>query len=604
MATNPHDNINYNPATDPSSSVYKNAVQTTAVQNVNSAFVPTNEAQRQALANVNANFIPTTVTGANLKQENPISIASTPTPTNYGSVNAGAVASVGGVNGVIPQPVTTVNTTPQPKTLQQTLADITGLYKTAPSAEEAYQRTQQEAGIQEKQQAVKTYTNQINAITAKAQADILSVTGQGRGIPEAIIGGQQAQLQKEAAIATLPLTALLSAAQGDLATAQQHADTLFKIRYDDAIAGVNQYNKSVDLAYDIFTKAEQRQLDTNKAVLATRNSFVSDLNNNTQTLATEALKTGNSSIFQQLSGLSLPDPMSNTYEQDVVDYKNKVANYGSGIVDKNAILDTQYKQAQINKLNADAKAALQADATVTPDVLQGMLNVYKSTGVLPAFGLSAKSPLRAQFYAALGADGGIVTEANTNKTVRAGLTQAYKTQQNQLSANQTAISTLDQQLGLAQQYSDKVSRSDSPLVNKYVLDVKRNIFGDPDTAALHNIVTTASYELAKILSGSAASISGVTVSSAADATNLLNSAMSKGQFNEVLGLMKQEANFRLNSQKDTLTQLEKDLNNVGSLSTDLKDAPVINNTNTTKGQKSLINGHTYISDGTQWVLNE
>lgn len=238
-------------------------------------------------------------------------------------------------------------------------------------------------------------------------------------------------------------------------------------------------------------------------------------------------------------------------------------------------LETQYKQAQVNNLNSEIAArnvTNQGDPAVSEQTLQGMLNVYKSTGVIPAFGLSAKNPLRAQFYAALGSDGNIVTDANTNKTVRAGLTTAYKTQQNLLSANQTAIGTLDQQLGLVQKYSDQVGRSDSPLVNKYLLGLKSGVFGDPDAAALNNIVKTASYEFAKILSGSAASISGVSVQSAADAESMLNSAMGKGQFTKVIDLMKQESHFRIKSQIDTLSQLEKDLNNVGSISNDLKNS--------------------------------
>lgn len=237
-------------------------------------------------------------------------------------------------------------------------------------------------------------------------------------------------------------------------------------------------------------------------------------------------------------------------------------------------LDTNIKKAQLNKINSDAAAIKASDAAVNPDVLNGMLNVYKSTGVLPTFGNSAKSPLRAQFYAALGGQDGnqIVTDANTNKTVRAGLTTAYKTQQNQYAANQTANATLDKQLTLAQSFADKVNNGNSPLINKYKNALSTGIFGDPDTAALNNIVKTASYEFAKILSGAAASISGVTVNSQADAEQMLNSAMSKGQFSTVLDLMKQEANFRLNSQKDTLDQLEHDMNNVNNLTNSLKDS--------------------------------
>ncbi|MEG7973033.1 hypothetical protein, partial [Listeria monocytogenes] len=83
--------------------------------------------------------------------------------------------------------------------------------------------------IQAKQTAVNNYQTQLNNIVAKAQADVLSTQGQGRGIPEVIIGGQQAQINKEAAIQSLPIQALLSSAQGDLQTAQAHVDKLFQI---------------------------------------------------------------------------------------------------------------------------------------------------------------------------------------------------------------------------------------------------------------------------------------------------------------------------------------------------------------------------------------
>jgi hypothetical protein len=277
------------------------------------------------------------------------------------------------------------------------------------------------------------------------------------------------------------------------------------------------------------------------------------------------------SYMEKISGLG-----PNGFQQAAIMAQQKRVQEQSKADLQNQVLQSNLltDKAQRAKIYNDMAVAKDSDAAVNPDVLKGMLNVYKSTGVLPAFGLSAKSPLRAQFYAALGAEGGnqIVTEANTNKSVRAGLQTAYKTQQNILAANQTAIGTLEKQLTLAENYSGKVNRSGSPLIAKYALGLKSGVFGDPDAAALNNIVKTASYEFAKILSGSAASIAGVTVSSAADAESMLNSAMSKGQFSEVVSLMRKEASFRISSQTDTLKQLEKDMNNVGSISNDLKSA--------------------------------
>ncbi len=326
--------------------------------------------------------------------------------------------------------------------------------------------------------------------------------------------------------------------------------------------------------WDAYQKLDQRRSDTIKSTIDDAQKQISDLAKQQQDAQKAQLdqqaadrKVG-LDVLQAVSKFNAPP--------DVLAAVNKKINEGDipgAITAAGKYLRDPKDIAEVDKLNADAAAALAADTTVNPDVLTGMLNVYKATGVLPAFGLSAKSPLRAQFYAALGADSSIVSDASSNKAIRAGLTTAYKTQQNQLSANETAINTLDKQLELAKSYSNKVNRSDSPLVNKYLIGVKTGVFGDPEAKALNSIVTSASYEFAKILSGASASVAGATVSSQADAENLLNSAMSKGQFNEVIGLMQKESQFRLQSQKDTLKQLQTDMNNVGDLSKSLQDNP-------------------------------
>lgn len=257
----------------------------------------------------------------------------------------------------------------------------------------------------------------------------------------------------------------------------------------------------------------------------------------------------------------------------------------------------QLKQLQIQK----AQMELQGEKAVDPATLQGMLNVYKSTGTLPSFGLGGKSPLRAQFYAALGgADGSqVVADAATNKAARAGVTTALRTQENQYAANQTSIGTLDKQLTLAKKYSDQVNRAGSPLIAKYQLAIKNNVFGDPDTATLHNLVKTASYEFAKILSGSSASIAGVTVSSAADAEGMLNEAMGRGQFNQILDVMKQESDFRLKSQADTIAGLKKDSQNIGSI---VKEAATNGQTVKSNGQDYVV-GQVYNDGVANWTVD-
>lgn len=115
--------------------------------------------------------------------------------------------------------------------------------------------------IAQKQQDVSNITGQLNTIVANRDANLMRVEGQGRGIPEAIIGGQQAQINKEAAIAALPVQAQLAAAQGNLALAQDHLDTMVKLKIADATEYRNYKSKLLDSVYDFATASEKRRLD-------------------------------------------------------------------------------------------------------------------------------------------------------------------------------------------------------------------------------------------------------------------------------------------------------------------------------------------------------
>lgn len=130
-----------------------------------------------------------------------------------------------------------------------------------PDSEALYAKAERESGIREAQQNVNNYQAQLNSITAQAEADQLAVTGQGRGIPEPIILGQQSQIAKEAAIRALPIAAQLSAAQGNLELAQQHLDTRFKLMSQDAQNKYEHKNKVLESVYSFSTAQEKKRLD-------------------------------------------------------------------------------------------------------------------------------------------------------------------------------------------------------------------------------------------------------------------------------------------------------------------------------------------------------
>lgn len=146
----------------------------------------------------------------------------------------------------------------------QSLIDMMSqIDETAPSVnrEKIYAEEQQTAQLEQRKQEVNNYTAQLNSIQAQAQADQLSLIGQGRGIPEVIIGGQQEQIAREAAIRALPVAAQLSAAQGNLQLAQDHLDTMYKLRVQDAEDKYSRWEQTRNAVLPILTAAEKRRLD-------------------------------------------------------------------------------------------------------------------------------------------------------------------------------------------------------------------------------------------------------------------------------------------------------------------------------------------------------
>jgi len=524
------------------------------------------------VAPVGSKPVNTTIDGSALGNTPTLTVPKpTPTITQNPTIGvpSGAVMGADGFATLPPQPTQKTTATPEEDNrslIQKLFKKKMDVLDTQPEVtkqiqEEEQTKQKREASISSYNAYNKANTEFNQQLQAMQNAEANTVGGVGGGYSSTI---QKFEQEGRAKLANMAIQANMDQNnyQGALQNVKEKLDAQFKPVQDsiDNIVKFSQIN-----ANDLTDKEKfqlQSKVDQKKTELSNVEKTVSSLHENMlQNGAPQYLYSSVDKIVSDYSSgkITAQDAQSKLYQT--------VGNYGVSLQDK--------------KIQSDISAALVADQAVTPEVLQGMLNVYKTTGVLPAFGMSAKSPLRAQFYAALGSKDGqdIINSATANKAMKAGITSAIKTQQNQLAANETAIGTLDKQLDLALQYSDKVDRSGSPILAKYLLNAKSQVFGDPDTAALNNIVTTASYEFAKILSGSAASIAGTTVSSASDAKTVLNAALAKGQFKTVVELMKKEADFRLSSQRETLKNLQSDLNNPSDLTETLKEsvAPTVSN---------------------------
>lgn len=201
------------------------------------------------------------------------------------------------------------------------LAYLRSLMEPAPTSEESYRRAQEETGILKKQQLVSDLSGKLDAITAAAEANKLRVIGQGRGIPEAIIGGQQAQIAREAAIEALPVAAQLNAAQGNLQMAEQNLNTLFKIYSDDATNKYNQKQKVNEAFYSILTGVQKTALDKiEKAETRAYNEQLQD-QQDAKEYAKIAFSNNQATLGSQIMALN---PKSPTYRTDVAELSSKI----------------------------------------------------------------------------------------------------------------------------------------------------------------------------------------------------------------------------------------------------------------------------------------
>lgn len=256
----------------------------------------------------------------------PINLPGKPAPINYGGAVTGGNTALGLNNTNVTYDANgkptisnaaAANASPTDSILkanQDLFNSYLGNIAPPPSLADEYKRAEADAGIQQKQQTVNDITAQINAITAGAQADKLSVTGQGRGIPEVIIGGQQAQIDKEAAIRVLPLQAQLAAAQGNLDFAKSRLDTFFQLRSQDITAEYNYKKDLRDSIYSFATSQQKIKIDAlNKADDRTYESAKQNISL-VNDWAKTAIESGQANLVTRLAAL---DPNSKTFQKEL-----------------------------------------------------------------------------------------------------------------------------------------------------------------------------------------------------------------------------------------------------------------------------------------------
>jgi len=326
--------------------------------------------------------INTAVTSNQLGSQS-VNIGSAPSNSNYHGTAIGGNVSVGGdpTTGMIPSAVNSVvgaqiPTNQNPSSTQQVDNSLLKLVKDkfaalkAPANEQdSLLKAQRDAGLIEAQQARNNIQNSINGVTAQMQSDLLNLraTGAKEGVTEAVYGGQQAEITREATIKLLPMQAQLAASQNNLQLAQQQTDTLFKIYATDAKNSVDMYNSQVNSIYDVLSEAEKRKLDDLKGQKAFNADTVKTESSQQNTLANEFLKAGVTAGYNAITQIRVPTNVNSpTFAEDYNQYKQDiaqvVAKYGSSI----GLQDRLYKQAQTDSFGARATSLIASANAKTP----------------------------------------------------------------------------------------------------------------------------------------------------------------------------------------------------------------------------------------------
>ena len=212
-----------------------------------------------------------------------------------------------------------------------------GLQEAPKSTADIYANEASAAGLTDKQNAVSRLTGRLNSIVAKNQADQLRLeqANSSNDVSKGVFNAQVARLNREAAIAALPVQAQLAAAQGDYEMAQQHVDKMYQIKSQDALAQYQWKNKVLDSVYSFANAQEQRRLDDLKVKEDRKYTEQQDFLKTQRSLLSSALQQGAPSSVISAIGEATT----------VLDVLTAAGQYNGDV------LARQIQQAQLRKLN-------------------------------------------------------------------------------------------------------------------------------------------------------------------------------------------------------------------------------------------------------------
>lgn len=267
----------------------------------------------------------TAITSESLAPQQEISLSSSGGSTTIGGFGGGSGAGItsSSVTSALTPPNASYDAktskwtyTPQDTQVQDTKNQQSDLQKmmeslNTPTQESVFQNQQYQQAEQERRNAIQEQnriSGQITSIVNQAQAAALSTTGQGRGIPEAIIGGQQAQIYKEAAIQALPLQAQLAVAQGNVQLATDHLKDITNVLSEQIQIKYQKQVKVYDAVRGFMDKSETARLNAIETQAKYAHEASRDNLKMMDNLGQELAKNGQGNLIPSVMRLNPSDP--------------------------------------------------------------------------------------------------------------------------------------------------------------------------------------------------------------------------------------------------------------------------------------------------------
>lgn len=196
-----------------------------------------------------------------------------------------------------------------------------------------------------------------------------------------------------------------------------------------------------------------------------------------------------------------------------------------------------------------------ASSDLTPDALENATWQYIQHNTLPPVGRGGQG--QAQRTAIMNHAADIAKAAGVSPAELATNSGQQKALQGSLNAYQKRSDAMAGQensflnnLSYAQKISDTIDRTASPAINKWLLTGEEQA-GDPDVVKLKAALTPVAADYAKIMSG-ATGAGGTPVSTMQEALDMIRTDLSKGQFNSVADVLRNDVH---NQRVGSLQQL-------------------------------------------------